>query len=136
MHCDPCTTRHGAVQSFMLLHDTATVAVEVPIYLTAEDIAYYREVLKFDCPVSIDPSSPVTGHIDVLQIRNGKIHILDYKPRADKEKPIEQLMAYALVLSRRTRLPLYDFVCAWFDDRRYWEFFPLPVVHKKAGRSF
>lgn len=128
------TLRHGAVQSFMLLHDTATVAVEVPIYLTAEDIAHYREVLKFDCPITVDPSSPVTGHIDVLQIRSGKVHILDYKPGANKEKPVEQLMVYALALSRRTRIPLYDFVCAWFDDRNYWEFFPLPVVHKKAGR--
>lgn len=66
----------------------------------------------------IAPASPptrhclITGHIDVLQIRNGKIHILDYKPGANKEKPIEQLMVYALALSRRTHLPLYDFVCA------------------------
>ena len=43
-------------------------------------------------------------------------------------------MVYALALSRRIRLPLYHFVCAWFDDRHYWEFFPLPVVHKKRGK--
>lgn len=127
------TLRHGAVQTFMLLHDTATVAVEVPITLTASDIAHFREALGFDCPVSVDPAAPVTGHIDLVQIRNGKIYILDYKPGAEKEKPIEQLMIYALALSRRARLPLYDFVCAWFDDRHYWEFFPLPVVHKKKA---
>lgn len=55
----------------------------------------------------------LTGHIDVLQVRNGAIHILDYKPGAKREKPIVQLMVYALALSRRTGLRLYDLVCAW-----------------------
>jgi hypothetical protein len=27
---------------------------------------------------------------------------------------------------------LYDFVCAWFDDRHYFEFYPLHVVHKRG----
>ena len=40
------------------------------------------------------------------------IHILDYKPGANKEKPITQPIVYALALSRRTGLRLYDFVCA------------------------
>lgn len=37
------------------------------------------------------------------------IHILDYKPDARHDKPIEQLMVYALALSRRTGLRLLDF---------------------------
>ena len=40
----------------------------------------------------------ITGHIDLVQIRNGQVHILDYKPNAAKEKPIEQLTLYALAL--------------------------------------
>jgi ATP-dependent exoDNAse (exonuclease V) beta subunit len=86
-------------------------------------------------PISID--TPLTGHIDVLQIRNGKIHILDYKPGAVKEKPTTQLMVYALALSRRTGLRLYNFVCAWFDEQHYYEFYPLHVVHKRprAGKG-
>lgn len=125
------TERHSAVQEFMLVNDAATVAVEVPITLTAEDLAHFRERLGFFIPMDMEGGQAATGHIDILQVRNGKIHILDYKPGAEKEKPIEQLMVYALALSRRTRLPLYHFVCAWFDDRHYWEFFPLPVVHKQ-----
>jgi hypothetical protein len=39
-------------------------------------------------------------------------------------------MVYALALSRRTGLKLFDFVCAWFDEHHYYEFFPLHVVHK------
>ena len=57
-------------------------------------------------------------------------HILDYKPGTNKDKSIEQLMVYALALSRRTGLRLYHFKCAWFDDEHYYEFYPLHVVHK------
>jgi hypothetical protein len=35
--------RHETLQRFMLANDSATVAVEIPVYLTKEDIAYYRE---------------------------------------------------------------------------------------------
>lgn len=32
------------------------------------------------------------------------------------------------------RLQLYDFVCAWFDEYDYFEFYPLHVVHKITRR--
>ena len=121
--------RHDELQRFMLTVDSVTVAVEVPIYLTPEDIAHMQRQLGFQIP--IEANTTLTGHIDVLQIRNGAIHILDYKPGANKEKPITQLMVYALALSRRTGLRLYDFVCAWFDEHHYFEFYPLHVVHKR-----
>lgn len=73
----------------------------------------------------------ITGHIDFLQIRNGSIHILDYKPKADKEHPIEQLTLYALALSRLTGIRVYHFKCAWFDENHYFEFFPLHAVYKR-----
>lgn len=76
----------------------------------------------------------ITGHIDFLQIRNGSVHILDYKPNAHKERPIGQLTIYALALSRLTGLRMFDFKCAWFDDKNYYEFFPLHVVYKR-GRT-
>ena len=74
--------------------------------------------------------SVLTGHIDFVQVRNGAVHLLDYKPNAKNEKPIEQLTLYALALSRLTGLSLYDFKCAWFDEENYYEFFPLHVVYK------
>src|SRR5579872_6776095 len=73
--------RHETLQRFMLVNDSVTVAVEIPIYLMATDLAYYRHHgfnLGFEAKV-------VTGHIDFLQIRNGRLHILDYKPEAMKE---------------------------------------------------
>jgi ATP-dependent exoDNAse (exonuclease V) beta subunit len=81
--------------------------------------------------VSVETDATLTGHIDLVQIRNGAIHILDYKPGARHEKPIAQLMIYALALSRRTNLKLFNFVCAWFDEHNYYEFYPLHVVHKQ-----
>ncbi len=77
----------------------------------------------------------ITGHIDFLQIRNGSIHILDYKDNAAKERPIEQLTLYALALSRLTGIRVFHFKCAWFDEKDYFEFFPLHVVYKpRRGR--
>jgi transposase-like protein len=95
--------RHETLQHFMLVNDSVTVAVEIPVYLTREDLAYFRSrrfSLGFDSEV-------ITGHIDFLQIRNGHIHILDYKPEARKETHAHvQLTIYALALSRRTGMPL------------------------------
>jgi ATP-dependent exoDNAse (exonuclease V) beta subunit len=72
--------RHETLQRFMLVNDSVTVAVEIPVFLTKEDLEYYRGLgfaLDFE-------SSVITGHIDFLQIRNGHFHILDYKPEARK----------------------------------------------------
>jgi len=72
----------------------------------------------------------LTGHIDFVQIRNGCVHLLDYKPNAAKEQPIEQLTWYAMAMSRLTGLRLFSFKCGWFDEKDYFEFFPLHVVKK------
>jgi ATP-dependent exoDNAse (exonuclease V) beta subunit len=110
----------------MLINDSVTAAVEIPVYLSGADIAYYRGRgfgLGFDTEI-------ITGHIDFLQIRNGYLHILDYKPEARMETHAHvQLTIYALALSRRLNLPLRHFKCAWFDENDYFEFFPLQAVY-------
>lgn len=118
--------RHQAIQDFFITNDSTTIATEVPVYLTNDDLLYFNS-RNF----SINPKdfkTPVTGHIDILQIRNNLIHILDYKPEASKENPIRQLAIYALALASKTKLPLTMFKCAWFDENNYFEFFPLHVV--------
>ncbi len=127
--------RHEKVQEFMLVNDSVTVAVEVPVYLTHDDIEYFRKrgfVLNFE-----DYRTPITGHIDVLQVRNNMIHILDYNPEAEKEKKaVRQLTIYALALASRTKLPISYFKCAWFDEKNYFEFFPLHCVYKNKNERF
>jgi len=125
--------RHETLQEFMLVNDSVTVAVEVPVLLQLPDIEHFQKRLHFHVPIDLKPREVLTGHIDILQIRNGLIHILDFKPNAKNVKPIEQLTIYALALSRLSGLPLYHFKCAWFDDSNYFEFFPLHVVHKRRG---
>jgi hypothetical protein len=122
--------RHETLQDFMLVNDSVTVAVEVPIVLKAEDCTTFRE-MGWHVPMTLARGEIITGHIDIVQIRYGLVHILDYKPRAKKIKPIEQLTIYALALSRLTGIPLYHFKCAWFDDAHYFDFFPRAVVQKQ-----
>lgn len=138
--------RHEALQRFLIANDSVTVATEVPVYIRREDVGHMENVLKFKItgddglvefkgrkrPEALPKI--LTGHIDFVQVRNGIVHLLDYKPGAAKEKPIEQLTWYALALSRLTGLRLFEFKCAWFDEHDYFEFYPLHVV-KKVGRA-
>ena len=138
--------RHEALQKFMLANDSVTVATEVPVYIRKEDVEHMENVLNFkvleEAGLELKGGEKastkrllLTGHIDILQVRNGQIHILDFKPNAAKEKPIEQLTWYALALSRLTGLRLYEFKCAWFDEKDYFEFYPLHVVKKIQNRK-
>ncbi|MFT3968373.1 MAG: PD-(D/E)XK nuclease family protein [Sphingobium sp.] len=121
--------RHDELQRFMLATDSVTVAVEVPIVLTPEDLGWFKAVFGYRIP--LEPDVLLTGHIDVLQVRNGAVHVLDYKPGANSEKPITQLMVYTLALSRRMGIDLFHFVCGWFDEHNYFEFYPRHVVRRR-----
>ncbi|HSY66723.1 MAG TPA: PD-(D/E)XK nuclease family protein [Terriglobales bacterium] len=117
----------------MLANDSCTVACEVPVYLTAQEIAYYKSRGFF---VTLPESSkPITGHIDIVQARNGFIHLLDYKPKAREIDPVNQLVVYALAFASRTRLPVKALKCAWFDEKDYFEFFPLQAVKAKSAQA-
>jgi ATP-dependent exoDNAse (exonuclease V) beta subunit len=121
--------RHPSIQDFMLANDSCTIACEVPVYLTAEEVAYYQSK-GFFLPLP-ELSKPITGHIDIVQLRNGFIHLLDYKPKAREIDAVNQLVIYALAFASRARLPVKAFKCAWFDERDFFEFFPLQAVRAK-----
>lgn len=127
--------RHKRLQEFMLFCDSTTLAVEVPVLLDRDDILHYQKTLNFEVPIELDKEDVITGHIDFVQLRNGIVHIMDFKPSAKKYKPIEQLTIYALALSRLTSLRMYCFKCAWFDEDDYFEFYPLHVVYKKQKKK-
>jgi len=108
--CDHNSQRHCTVESFMLINDSSTIAVEVPVWLWEKNL-----------------DLGIAGHIDALQIRQGKIFILDFKPAAERENEqnvASQLFWYASGLSFRTSIPLAKFMCAWFDEESYHEFEP------------
>ena len=102
--------RHPAIQHFMLSNDSATIAVEVPIYL------FPREA------PDLGLTGVLTGHIDLIQIRGNRVWILDYKPQARREKRAKyQIYLYARALSVRTGIPLSRLALAYFDDEDYFE---------------
>ena len=123
--------RHETLQRFMLANDSVTVAVEIPIWLTPADV----DALEVEHGVRLLPEgqAALTGHIDFLQVRNGAVYILDYKPDARTNKPIAQLTLYALALTRLAGLRLFDIKCAWFNEEQYCEFFPRAVLARSSA---
>jgi transposase-like protein len=114
--------RHQKVQDFMLINDSATVAVELPVFFNPKELTN-----KEKRTYGIKLSRTLTGHIDILQVRFNKIHVLDFKPdaRKDDRRAAEQVFLYTLALSKRTKIPLSSFICAYFDDRNYFQFNPV-----------
>ena len=128
--------RHETLQNFMLANDSSTVAIEIPIWLTEDEISELetRYGIQLAPHVGSTPRS-ITGHIDFLQVRNDAVHILDYKPDARTNKPIAQLAIYALALTIRVPgLTLFDIKCAWFNEDEYNEFFPRTLFAKRQDQ--
>ena len=125
--------QHPSIEDFMLHNDSSTIACETPIYLLPDEQRFFTtRGFSLTLPPTV---TPVTGHIDLLQLRGGLIYILNYKPDAIKIRPVSQLLTYALAMASRTRLPLKYFKCAWSDEKDYFEFFPIHLVYKKQDRS-
>ena len=123
--------RHETLQRFMLANDSVTLAVEIPIWLTENDIQAIEREYAIQLVPETGTARAITGHIDFLQVRNGAVHILDYKPDARTNKPIAQLTIYALALSRLTAIKLFDIKCAWFNEHEYCEFFPRALLSRE-----
>lgn len=103
--------RHDLVEEFMLTCDLATIACEVPVW-------YWEKAVD----------DGLTGHIDIVQVRNGLVYVLDYKPGAAKDKKAAgQLVHYAIALSFRSGVGLEQIRCGWFDEKDYFEFAPANI---------
>ena len=108
---------HTNVEVFLLKHDHHTLAVEVPLWLENNEIMGFKELFKSDLPL--------TGHIDILRIEDGNIWVWDYKPNASQEVyAITQTFFYAYMLSKRTKIPIENFRCGYFDSNYAFVFNP------------
>ncbi|MFH1127050.1 MAG: hypothetical protein ABIG84_07820 [archaeon] len=106
----------------MLINDSSTIACEVPVWLWEKNI-----------------NQGISGHVDLLQIRNGLVYILDFKPDAileNEQKVASQMFFYASGLSFRTGIKMKNFRCAWFDNRHYFEFEPSKAKVKFSGSEW
>jgi hypothetical protein len=118
LHWNKFNDAHSNVQVFMLSYDNKTIGVEVPIWLKAHELGKKFEEL-------FASKEPLSGHIDVLRLEDDKLWIWDYKPNAEQEKYAStQTFFYALMLSKRTGIPLDKFMCGYFDDDTCFVFKP------------
>lgn len=109
-------TGHTKVELYMLEKDSKTIASEVPVWIMPEELEEFSEV---------GISGVLTGHIDLLRIEDNKIWVWDYKPNCDSEKYAKtQVYFYALMLSKRTGIPLKKFRCGYFDSENAFVFIP------------
>lgn len=114
---------HDIVEDTLLQKDDSTIAAEIPLWTNYFEIAALGNGAQLT--KEIGSSKPLTGHIDLLQVKDERINILDFKPNASKEKwAPTQLFAYALMLSRRTGLSLENFKCCYFDEKTSFWFEP------------
>jgi transposase-like protein len=100
--------RHQVIENFFLTNDSVTIATEIPVYILKNEADFENDLV---------------GHIDLIQVRNNKIHVLDYKPEVENTKTtIAQLALYSRALSMRTKIPESYFMCAYFNEDRYCQF--------------
>ena len=110
-------TAHSNVEVYMLENDSSTIAVELPIWLMPHELEVYKMLF--------DSDEPLTGHIDIVRVEDGNVWIWDYKPNAEKEKYANcQVLFYAIMLSKRTGIPIDRFRCGYFDEKTAFVFKP------------
>lgn len=110
--CDELKERHYLLQKHLIHNDNATIAAEVPVFMYDKTIGN------------------IHGHIDLVQIKAGRVFVLDFKPGAatiDKMKTAAQLYWYSRSLSFRAKIPLSRISCAWFDEQVDYEFEPSKI---------
>jgi hypothetical protein len=115
-------SRHERMQTFLMLSDKASVAVEVPVWMTP------RESMLFD--------SNLTGHIDLIRLTD-KVEVWDYKPYASRELfACCQVYWYVRMLSARLNLDLNEFRCGFFDSYHVYVLEPEYVPFQKTLKEY
>ncbi len=102
---------HEAVERFFLRNDSKTVCTELPVFLKNNETNM----------ISLD--TPLTGHIDMIQVRSNKIYIMDYKKNLrHPENHTSQLLLYKEALHHRTQIPRDKINTSVFNQHGYYEF--------------
>lgn len=105
---------HDLIENYLLINDATTICAELPVFLNPKEI---NDHIKQ--PIT----SPLTGHIDLLQVRNNNLYILDYKPNLNHPEHFQdQLLLYKQAVHKRTNIPLNKLIPAVFNKYSYHEF--------------
>ena len=97
-----CTGRgkfqHEVLQEYLMNNDPSCLATEVPVY-----------------------NEKYLGHIDILRWDGKFLEVVDYKPKAHKEKKAaSQVARYRQLLAKRTRIPENLIKASYFDNQNYY----------------
>jgi hypothetical protein len=115
-------SRHERMETFLMLSDRASVAVEVPVWMTP------KESQLFD--------SHLTGHIDLIRLTD-KIEIWDYKPYASREIFAScQVYWYCRMLSARLNIDINQFRCGFFDAQNVYVINPEYIPFQKTLNEY
>ena len=121
-------TAHSKVQMFMLENDQTTIAMEIPLWLYSNELNDFEKIFQ--------SKEALTGHIDLIKIDNDLVWVWDYKPNASKEEfASTQVYFYALMLSKRTNIPLNKIRCGYFDESSTFVFKPEEIFLKELTNS-
>jgi len=103
-------TAHETIEQFFLINDSTTVCTELPVFINPNEI---------NC---LNINNPLTGHIDLIQIKYEKLYILDYKPNLNHpEQYTSQLYLYKKAIHKRTNIPEENIIPAVFNEHAYYE---------------
>lgn len=97
------TPGHEPVLKNILIKDSRSIAIEVPIWKKVRD-------------------SYITGHIDLIQFDKDGIKIIDYKPEGNFLISLPQVATYGLLI--KDNFSLQDVKCISFNKKEAWEYEP------------
>jgi len=95
---------HDPVLKNILIKDKDAIAIEVPIWK------------------KINEKSFLTGHIDLIQIKDNQIKVIDYKPEGNFMLSLPQVSIYGLLFKKLIKL--HDVICISFNKDEAWEYKP------------
>ncbi|MBD3193794.1 MAG: hypothetical protein GF317_01975 [Candidatus Lokiarchaeota archaeon] len=94
---------HDPILKNILIKDEDSIAIEIPIWKKVENIY-------------------ITGHIDLLQFKNGLFKIIDYKPEGNFLYSLPQVASYGLIF--KSLFQIDELVCVSFNKDNAWEYNP------------
>jgi len=97
------TPGHEPILKNILIKDKNAIAIEVPIW-------------------NEEKNKVITGHIDLIQIENGIVKVIDYKPEGNFLLSLPQVAMYGVLI--KSKLNIKKLRCISFNNQGAWEYDP------------
>ncbi|MHA1885367.1 MAG: hypothetical protein ACW96S_09970, partial [Promethearchaeota archaeon] len=98
---------HEPILKNILIKDKNSIAIEVPIWKEA-------------------PNKLITGHVDLVQVEDGVVKVIDYKPEGNFLLSLPQVAIYGYLL--KSKLKINNLKCVSFNKNEAWEYNPSILV--------